>query len=871
MRSALGGETLPVVLGSAPKPGDIFVTADGDGAGEGFRIDVTEQSIALSGDGPTGTFYAEQSVEQILKTAPDHASVPVGNSEDAPAQRERGLMIDTARKYWSIASIKQLIRQLAWTKLNTLHWHFTDAEFFRLDLPGYPGLAADKSYSPDDVRAVQDYAARYHVTILPEFDIPAHATAMTDYRPSLRWDCPSMNSMISPGRIDPGFTVDITKPANVAWLDGLVENITKLFDSPVIHLGGDETPQTALQEQCPELADYAATRGFQKTEDVFLAYANHLDDLLARHGKRMQIWGWWPQAGGSGSVTVNKDVRIQAWLGDEDYFIDQGYDVVVSNEHSRLYVVPSYAPGTANGTYIPDDNALYSAYTLPESDRVRGVEMAQWGDRAYTMTDAYMLSYLRRPLQVLASTAWGSPRMGNYLDYEVYADAVGTAPGVPETADPDARPVSGVAFGPDGAQAAFDGDPATAFASATAGVSAGLDLGADGAVRPAAVRLLPRSNSSADLASLVGGTVQGCTDGPDSGCRTLTTVEWTPTRDWITLPIDAPEHYRWLRFTGAPSAKPVLAELQFLATPTNVQLTVQAPETLRPGHDNTVSAVITNNSGRALPHVTVWLSAHHLLNSAPLSGTPLTLSTAVPPRQSRTVHFRVSPDTDLTPGSYRFTAAADYDAHNRIHATALSEVPLRSLSQAYDNIAVTDDGNPQPGNIDGALSSYSAQGLAVAGVRAGGQVQAGGFAFTLPERFAGTEDNAIAHSQVIPLCGSASRVGLLVTGTYAPADGLTGTVTLSYTDGTTSTTTITVPDWATTTPPAGTVVAADGGKANGQGRAQISRTAKLYAIGVDADPDKQLASVTLPAGPRYLRAKAPMIHVFAIATARQAG
>lgn len=238
--AALGVERLPVTTGTKAHSGDILITSQGDG--EGFRIDVSEDSVRLSGDGVTGAFYAEQSVEQMFKTSVGHASLPAGATHDSPTQRTRGLMIDTARTYWSVESVKETIRQLAWTKFNTLHWHLTDSEFFRLDLPGYEGLAAAQSYTPADLRAVQAYAARYHVTVLPEFDIPAHATAMSRYRPGLRWECPSMNAIIDTSRVDPGFTIDITKPGNVAWLDGLVKEVVGLFDSPVIHLGGDETP-----------------------------------------------------------------------------------------------------------------------------------------------------------------------------------------------------------------------------------------------------------------------------------------------------------------------------------------------------------------------------------------------------------------------------------------------------------------------------------------------------------------------------------------------------------------------------------------------------------------------------------------------------
>ncbi|MFD0033283.1 glycoside hydrolase family 20 zincin-like fold domain-containing protein [Streptomyces sp. NPDC055059] len=105
--AALGIRRLPVVAGGAVRKGDVEVTARGN-AGEGFGIDVTRGSVRLSGDGPAGAFCAEQLVEQMLKTSDDHASLPVGSTRDTPVQRTRGLMIDTARTYWSVESIPSL-------------------------------------------------------------------------------------------------------------------------------------------------------------------------------------------------------------------------------------------------------------------------------------------------------------------------------------------------------------------------------------------------------------------------------------------------------------------------------------------------------------------------------------------------------------------------------------------------------------------------------------------------------------------------------------------------------------------------------------------------------------------------------------------
>ncbi|MFD4858003.1 hypothetical protein [Streptomyces atratus] len=82
--------------------------------------------------------------------------------------------------------------------------------------------------------------------------------------------------------------------------------------------------------------------------------------------------------------------------------------------------------------------------------------------------------------------------------------------------------------------------------------------------------------------------------------------------------------------------------------------------------------------------------------------------------------------------------------------TTVTAVALHDLTQAFDNIAVSDDSNPQPGDVDGARSSFFAEGLAAAGAGAGGSVGSDGLTFNLPTDFVGTEDNALAHGQLAP-------------------------------------------------------------------------------------------------------------------------
>lgn len=225
-------------------------------------------------------------------------------------------------------------------------------------------------------------------------------------------------------------------------------------------------------------------------------------------------------------------------------------------------------------------------------------------------------------------------------------------------------------------------------------------------------------------------------------------------------------------------------------------------------------------------------------------------------------------------GQYRITAdltfgqGPDRAARYTALGTNAATVGYQKLSQAFDNIAVTDDNDPELGDVDGQLSSFSLENLADAGAVPGATISADGFHFTWPNVPASNLDNVLATGQTIAFRAQTAQIGLLVTGTYAPATGLTATGTVTYTDGTTSPYTITVPDWThgaiTTGAGADAVVAIAGTQANGNDRAPLARTADVYAVSVPTDATKQIASITLPNLPGYIADKAPGLHVFAI-------
>jgi hypothetical protein len=193
--------------------------------------------------------------------------------------------------------------------------------------------------------------------------------------------------------------------------------------------------------------------------------------------------------------------------------------------------------------------------------------------------------------------------------------------------------------------------------------------------------------------------------------------------------------------------------------------------------------------------------------------------------------------------------------------TIVPLIPSTDLSDAYNNIGITDDNNTAPGNIDGSHSSLSAQALAAAGVVPGGAVTHNGMQFSWPNVPAGQSDNVVAQGQAFAVSGSGSDLGFLVTGTHGPASG---TGTISYADGTTQQFTMSVPDWYSA-PPSGSDVAIGMTYRNRPDNTQQSHTVSVFLVKVPLEAGKTPTSVTLPDVSDSAVSTGPMLHVFGLA------
>lgn len=260
----------------ADLPAIRFITADGMSK-EAYKLSITPNEIILTASHPNGFFYGVQSIYQLLppevygKIKAKHAdwSLPAVEIEDSPNFAYRGLMLDVCRHFSSINYIYKFIDMLAMHKMNTFHWHLTDDQGWRIEIKKYPRLTEIGSkrketlvdyyytnwpqifdgkehsgyYTQDEIKKIVAYAASKYITVIPEIEMPGHALAAIASYPEL--SCTPDTTYDVPGTWGVFEQVYCPKDETFTFLEGVLDEVMKLFPSKYIHIGGDECPKTA--------------------------------------------------------------------------------------------------------------------------------------------------------------------------------------------------------------------------------------------------------------------------------------------------------------------------------------------------------------------------------------------------------------------------------------------------------------------------------------------------------------------------------------------------------------------------------------------------------------------------------------------------
>jgi hexosaminidase len=294
-----------------------------------YTMQVKPGGVDIEGDTYQGTFYGLQSLIQLLPTAKSQSlSIPCVSIEDFPRFKYRGLHFDVCRHFFPVEFIKKYIDYIALHKLNYFHWHLTDDQGWRIEIKKYPKLTSVGGfrngtiigrypgkgndnipyggfYTQEEIKDVVAYAEKRFVTIVPEIEMPGHASAAIASYPWLscfpdqKTKIPD-NMISNPSRQATGKLVQETwgvfddvfcagNDSVFSFLQDVIDEVITLFPAKYLHIGGDESPKTHWKI-CP--------RCQQRIKDLKLKDEHELQSYFIQrmekyvNGKGKTIIGW---------------------------------------------------------------------------------------------------------------------------------------------------------------------------------------------------------------------------------------------------------------------------------------------------------------------------------------------------------------------------------------------------------------------------------------------------------------------------------------------------------------------------------------------------------------------------------------------------
>ncbi len=420
---------------------------------EGYELEVTPNIIKISANQPVGLFYGVQSLVQLLPVPISTTStitVPACKITDFPRFGWRGLMLDVSRHFFTKEEVKNYIDLMVQYKLNTLHWHLTDDNGWRVEIKSLPKLTEVGAwrvqrfgrygnrenpkegeqatyggfYTQNDIREVVKYAAERYVTIVPEIDVPGHSmAALAAY--------PELSTRKEPKKVNPGtafsewyangtFKMLIENTLNPSdekvydFLDKVLTEVAELFPNKYIHIGGDEAYH-GFWEADSNCKAFMKQNSLKSTHELQSYFVKRLEKIVNAKGKTLLGWDEILEGG------LAPNAAVMNWQGIASGIeaAKQKHEVVMSpKEFAYLdytqgdpsIETPIYASLSLKKTYqfepIPDGvNPIY----------ILGGQGNLWSEQ---IQNARHLQYMTYPRAfAIAETVWSPKENKNWDNF----------------------------------------------------------------------------------------------------------------------------------------------------------------------------------------------------------------------------------------------------------------------------------------------------------------------------------------------------------------------------------------------------------------------------------------------------------------------
>ena len=427
------GKPLPVIKSTQPEAGAINVRLGGLQPEE-YTLNIRPDGVDITGGSPAGVFYAFQTLRQLLPVAVARGEkagvieLPVAEIADKPHFAHRGGMLDVCRHFFTADDVKTFIDILAMHKLNRFHWHLTDDQGWRIEIKQYPKLTevgafrdrcnlqaeadAPKDsvpyggfYTQDEIRDIVQYAAKRFITVIPEIEMPGHASAALASYPYL--GCKGEGYVVPSTW---GVKADVYCAGNDStfrFIEGVLSEVVELFPSEYIHIGGDECPKINWQ-QCPACQQRIKTEKLKNENELQSYFMQRAEKFLAGKGRKIVGWDEILEGG------ISETATVMSWRGSAGGIeaAKKGNHVIMApNSHCYLDYYQTDKTETepkSIGGHLPIEKVYsldpYEGLNADEQQYILGVQGNLWTEFISEFDHAeYML--LPR-LAALAEVGW---------------------------------------------------------------------------------------------------------------------------------------------------------------------------------------------------------------------------------------------------------------------------------------------------------------------------------------------------------------------------------------------------------------------------------------------------------------------------------
>lgn len=273
---------------------------------EAYKLTITSDQINIEGKTPAGILYGVITLEQIISGDAYHSKqgkIQTIFIDDEPAFGTRALMLDPARHFLPVDDVKSYIDQMAKYKYNTLQLHLTDDQGWRIEIKSHPQLTQiggfrkpnDKNntsdngfYTQNQLKDIVTYAQERNIEIIPEIDIPGHTAAILVAYPDLRCDF-MKDSVFVFGKTE-NVMLSAANPKVYEVLDDIIREISEIFPSKTIHLGGDESAIESNWAKSPENIQLMEKNGYSEPRQLMNIFFGHIFESINKYDMHAILW-----------------------------------------------------------------------------------------------------------------------------------------------------------------------------------------------------------------------------------------------------------------------------------------------------------------------------------------------------------------------------------------------------------------------------------------------------------------------------------------------------------------------------------------------------------------------------------------------------